>query len=220
MPSTLTSPVVSAVLDRLYEQVAAEDGPAKQRVRDREAELGGRLGQEQRYELYGHAPLAITREVGELLYLLTVARRPRTVVEFGSSLGISALFIAAALRDCGGRLITTELLAAKAEAARGNLREAGLEELVELRVGDARETLRELDESVEVLFLDGRNDLYLEVLRLLEPRLAGHAVIAADLNVEDPDLLPYLRYVSDPASGYLSVAVPLDAGVELSLRTA
>ncbi len=220
MPSTLTSPAVSAVLDRLYEQAAAEDGPAKQRVRDREAELGGRLGQEQRYELYGDAPLAITREVGEMLYLLTVARRPSTVVEFGSSLGISTLFIAAALRDCGGRLITTELLAEKAEAARGNLREAGLEELVELRVGDARETLRELDESVELLFLDGRNDLYLEVLRLLEPRLAGHAVIAADLNVEDPDLLPYLSYVRDPANGYLSVAVPLDAGVELALRTA
>ncbi len=220
MPSTLTSPAVSAVLDRLYEQAAAEDGPAKQRVRDREAELGGRLGQEQRYELYGDAPLAITREVGEMLYLLTVARRPSTVVEFGSSLGISTLFIAAALRDCGGRLITTELLAEKAEAARGNLREAGLEELVELRVGDARETLRELDESVELLVLDGRNDLYLEVLRLLEPGLAGHAVIAADLNVEDPDLLPYLSYVRDPANGYLSVAVPLDAGVELALRTA
>ncbi len=65
----------------------------------------------------------------------------------------------------------------------------------------------------------GRNDLYLEVLRLLEPRLASQAVIVADLNVEDPDLLPYLRYVSEPASGYLSVAVPLDEGVELSLRT-
>ncbi len=220
MPSTLTSPAVSTVLDRLYEQVAAEDGPAKQRVRDREAELGGRLGQEQRYELYGDAPLAITREVGEMLYLLTVARRPRTVVEFGSSLGISTLFIAAALRDCGGRLITTELLAGKAEAARANLLRAGLEDLVELRVGDARETLGELDETVEMLFLDGRNDLYLEVLRLLEPLLAGHAVIAADLNVEDPDLLPYLRYVRDPAGGYLSVAVPLDAGVELTLRTA
>lgn len=219
MTSTLTSPAVSAVLDRLYEVVAAQDGPAKQRVRHREAELGKRLGQERRYELYGDAPLAITREVGNILNLLTVASRPRTVVEFGSSLGISTLFIASALRDCGGRMITTELLAGKADAARGNLQEAGLGDLVELRVGDARETLRDLEDTVEMVFLDGRNDLYLEILRLLEPRLATHAVVAADLNVEDPDLLPYLRYVGTPANGYLSVSVPLDAGVELSVRT-
>jgi predicted O-methyltransferase YrrM len=63
---------------------------AKQRVRDREAQLGGvRLSQPERYELYGEAPQAITREVGQLLYVLTVSRRPRRVVEFGASLGLS-----------------------------------------------------------------------------------------------------------------------------------
>lgn len=215
---TLSSPALVAVLDRLYAKVAAEDEPAKQRVRTREAELGRRLSQEQRYELYGGAPLAIKREVGELLHLLTIARAPRLVVEFGASLGISTLYLASALRDCGGTLISTELLPEKAQAARRNLVEAGLDDLLELRVGDALETLTEVDGEVDVLFLDGRNDLYLDVLRLLEPRLGRAALVAADLNTEDPDLIPYLTHVRDPSNGYLSIEVPLDAGVELSIR--
>jgi predicted O-methyltransferase YrrM len=210
---------VACVLDRLYAVVAAEDEPAKQRVRTREAELGRRLNQAQRYELYGDAPLAITRAVGALLYLLTVSRRPRRVVEFGASLGISTVYLASALRECGGTLLTTEVLAHKAAAARDNLRDAGLDDLVTVRVGDARDTLADVDADVDMLFLDGRNDLYLDVLRLVEPRLATAALVVADLNVEDPDLLPYLHHVRDPANGYFSVAVPLDAGVELSVRT-
>jgi len=218
MASTLGSPAVAAVLDRLYAKVAAEDEPAKQRVHARELELGTRLSQKQRYELYGDAPLAIKREVGELLYLLTVIRRPRMIVEFGASLGISTLHLAAALRDCGGMLITTELLSDKAEAAQRNLADAGLADLVELRTGDALDTLVHLDGEVDILFLDGRNDLYLDILRLLEPRLASAALVVADLNTEDPDLTPYLTHVRNPSNGYISVEVPLDAGVELSLR--
>ena len=220
--STLESPRVLGVLDRLFAQVESQDPPAKQRVRDREIELGGRLSQAQRYELYGEAPLAITREVGELLYVLTVSRRARSVVEFGCSLGLSTIFLAAGLRDIdgAGSLVTTELLSGKANTARENLTDAGLGDLVELRVGDALHTLADLAEPVDLLFLDGRNDLYLPVLRLLEPQLAPDALVAADLNAEDPDLLPYLEHVRDRAHGYFSVNLPLDAGVEVSVRVA
>jgi predicted O-methyltransferase YrrM len=220
MPSTLESSTVVDVLGRLFVQVEQQDPLAKQRVQAREAELGSRLPQAQRYELYGEAPLAIAREVGELLYVLAVSRRAHRVVEFGSSLGISTIYLAAAIRDSddAGSLITTELLPGKAQAAGRHLAEAGLEDLVELRAGDALETLADLAEPVDLLFLDGRNDLYLPVLRLVEPRLAPGALVAADLNVEDPDLLPYLEYVRDPDSGYFSICAPLDDGVELSVR--
>jgi predicted O-methyltransferase YrrM len=204
----------------LHAKAKAEDGPAKERIRAREEALGQRLDQQARYEIYGGAPLAIKRPVGELLYLLVVGARARTIIEFGTSLGISTIYLAAGLRDSGGgSLVTTELLESKAHAARENLAEAGLDDLVDVRVGDARDTLRNLGADIDFLFLDGRNDLYLELLRALEPRLAPSALVAADLSAEDPDLLPYLKHVRDPASGYLSVAVPLDDGVELSLRT-
>ena len=219
MRSTLSSPAVVRLLDRLYARVAAEDEPARQRVRALEARLGRRLSQEQRYEAYGPAPLAIKRDVGKLLYLLTVSRRPRTVVEFGASLGISTLHLASALRDCGGgSLITTELLPGKSDAARANLAEVGLDDLVELRVGDALNTLAQLDRDVDMAFLDGRNDLYLDVLGLLEPHLGSAALVVADLSADDPDLIPYLEHVRDPANGYVSVELPLAAGVEVSVR--
>lgn len=218
--STLRSPTVVDVLGRLFAQVEQEDPLAKQRVQAREAELGSRLPQAQRYELYGEAPLAISREVGELLYVLAMSRRACRVVEFGSSLGISTIFLAAAIRDGAGAgsLITTEMLPSKVQAARRHLTEAGLEDLVELRAGDALHTLADLAEPVDLLFLDGRNDLYLPVLRLVEPRLAPDALVAADLNVDDPDLFPYLEYLRDPDHGYFSIEIPLDAGVEISAR--
>ena len=115
------------VLDRLHAAAEAEDELAKQRVRAREVELGERLGQAERYELYGDAPLAITREVGELLYMLALSRRARWIAEFGASLGISTIYLAAAVADYGvGSLITTELRPSKAEIAHQNLEEAGL----------------------------------------------------------------------------------------------
>jgi predicted O-methyltransferase YrrM len=211
---------VVSVLDRLHVVALAEDEPAKQRVRTREAQLGERLTQTQRYELYGDAPLAIKHEVGELLYVLALSRRARRIVEFGASFGISTIYFAAAARDCGGAsLLTTELRQSKAEIARRNLADAGLAELVELRVGDARQTLTDLDGAVDLLFLDGRNDLYLPVLRVIEPHLARDALVVADLSADDPDLRPYLEHVRNPGNGYFSTRVPLDDGVELSLRT-
>jgi predicted O-methyltransferase YrrM len=103
--------------------------------------------------------------------------------------------------------------------ARRNLADAGLRDLVELRVGDARQTLRVLTEPVDLLFLDGRNDLYADVLRLVEPHLRGNALVVADLSADDPDLLSYLRYVRTASNGYLSIEVPLASGVEVSVRT-
>jgi predicted O-methyltransferase YrrM len=216
--SSLRSPAVSGVLDRLHALSQTEDPIARRRVESREAELGRRLTQERRFELYGEAPLAITRQVGELLHLLVLVKRPRCAVEFGASLGVSTTYIAAALKDCGGSLVTSESHARKAERAQRHLAEAGLAHLVQLRVGDALQTLAHLEQPVDLLFLDGRNDLYLPVLRLVEPRLSPYALVIADLSAEDPDLIPYLDHVRSSDGGYLSVTLPLEAGVELSTR--
>jgi predicted O-methyltransferase YrrM len=85
-----------------------------------------------------------------------------------------------------------------------------------LRVGDALKTLECLAGPVDLLFLDGRNDLYLPVLELVEPHLSPGTLVVADLSAEDPDLLPYLEHVRDSDSRYFSICVPLDDGVELS----
>ena len=208
------------VLERLRRQSEAEDPPAVARMRAYERELGKRVYGRERGAVYGLAPLSIKPDVGQLLYVLAMARRPGTMVEFGASLGFSTIHLAAAARDLGdARVITTELEPEKAEIARRNLAEAGLDDLVDLREGDALETLRDLD-IVDLLFLDGWNNLYLAVLDLLEPALSSGALVIADLSEGDPEQVPYCERMHDPAGGYVSVDVPLDAGVVVSSRAA
>ncbi len=221
MTSALASPRVRAVLQRLHDKADREDRAAKERVRAQERELGVRLAPAQRYELYGDAPLAISREVGALYHLLITGQRARSVVEFGMSHGISTIYLAAALADLGGGwIITTEILPGKADAARQNLMEAGLSDLVEIRVGDALQTLKSVPDEIDVLVLDGRNDQYVPVFGLVQPRLSASAVVLADLGRDDPDLQYYQEYVRDPASGLVSIELPLDAGIEVSVRIA
>jgi predicted O-methyltransferase YrrM len=205
------------VLAELRRLAETEDPPAKLRVQHRERELGRRVWGRERSELYGAAAsLSITDEVGELLCVLVIARRPRTVVEFGASLGFSTIHLAAALRDVGaGTLITTEMDPDKAAAAQQNLIDAGLDDLVDLRVGDALTTLNDIAE-VDLLFLDGWNNLYEPVLDLMQPRLTPGALVVADLSADDPDQVTYVERVQAAGSGYVTVDVPLDAGVVVS----
>ena len=124
--------------------------------------------------------------------------------QFGTSFGISTIYLAAAVRDNrnNGRLITTELSAKKANRARQNVVEAGLSNVVEIREGDAFETLRgEMGEPIELLLLDGWKSLYPPLLELLESRLsAGALIIADDLNIAAEALKSYLQDVSDPVA--------------------
>jgi predicted O-methyltransferase YrrM len=204
---------VLAELRRLSE---AEDPSAKERVLDRERELGRRVWGEERSDAYGPAPLSVTPEVGDLLYVLVLARRPRTVVEFGASHGYSTIHLASAARDVGAcRVITTEIDPSKASAAQRNLAQAGLDDLVEVRVGDALTMLQDVTE-VDLLFLDGWNNLYEPVVDLLQPRLSSGALVVADLSSDDPDQVTYVERMHAPDSGYVSVDIPLDAGVVVS----
>lgn len=157
--------------------------------------------------------------VGELLYMLTRASRPVLSVEFGASLGYSTIHLASALRDLGhGSLISTELSAEKAREARQNLHEAGLADLVDLRVGDAMETLSNVNHDVDLLFLDGWNDLYLPLLTQLRQYFPSGALIIADMSKGDPHHDRYRQHINDPANGYTSIELPLDAGVVISTR--
>jgi predicted O-methyltransferase YrrM len=139
----------------------------------------------------------------------------RWAVEFGTSFGISTLHLAAALRDNGGgRLITSEFEPSKIARARENFAAGGVADLIELREGDALETLaRDLPAQIQLALLDGAKSLYPDVLMLLEPHLAPGALVVADNAERSPE---YLERVRSSAHGYLSV--PFAGDVELSMR--
>ena len=113
-------------------------------------------------------------------------RRAETVVEFGTSFGVSTLWLAAAVHDNGGgRVLTTELEPGKAARSRDTFARAGVGSLVELREGDALETLaRDLPSTIDLVVLDGAKPLYVPVLELLRKALRPGAVVVAD-NVDD-----------------------------------
>jgi predicted O-methyltransferase YrrM len=162
--------------------------------------------------------MPISRRGGELLYILARAMRPKTIVEFGTSYGISTIYLAAAVADNGtGHVVSTELSTTKAAAARANLAEARLADWVTILLGDAMTTLNDPG-PIDLVLLDGWKDSCLALLQSLEPRLASGALVVAD-DIILPSLSGFLEYVRDPANGYVSVAFPVEDGMEISCWT-
>jgi predicted O-methyltransferase YrrM len=192
----------NATLDRMYGEAKAQHD--KLYDASMWQQLEGASTQE-RADALSDFYLPVTPEAGRLLYTLVRATRPETVVEFGMSLGLSGIHLAAAVRDNDtGRVITTELSAAKVATATQNFADAGVADVITVLEGDALATLAQLDRPVGFVLLDGWKELYIPVLLLLEPRLAPGTIVVAD-NTSMPDQQPYLDYVREPANGYVSV---------------
>lgn len=219
--TTLTTEPLASLLRRLFAEADAASAATEAAFADLSEDEQTRLmsSRTDYAALYGRlrdVPIAVSRETGTLLYMLARSSRAKTIIEFGTSFGISTLHLAAALRDNGGgRLITSEFESSKAARARDNLTAADLIDLVEIREGDALQTLSVgLPDTIDLLLLDGAKVLYPEILALVESRLSPNALIVADNADASPD---YLARVRSPGSGYLST--PFAEDVELSMRT-
>lgn len=216
--NTLMSAPVAPLLARLFDEADTACSPALTAVPHAER-LRLLASREEYPRLYGELLkdlwLPVSADTGRLLYLLARSCGASSIVEFGTSFGISSIYLAAALRDNGGgRLLTTEFEPEKARRAAGHLREAGLQDLVELRVGDALQTLAEgLPATIDLVLLDGAKVLYPEILDLLQDRLRPGALVVADNADDSPHYLQRMRAVG---SGYLSL--PFAQDVELSMR--
>ena len=214
--TTLYNIKVRSVLDRLYAANAIQE--ASPPILPQGFSLATSSPQE-RADALAAVYMPISARGGELLYSLVRASRPDTIVEFGTSFGISTIYLAAAVADNGkGHIYTTELSAAKVAAAQRNLLEAGLADKVTILPGDALETLLNVAGPVGLALLDGWKDLCLPVLKLLEPRLAAGALVVGD-DSSFPSMTDYLNYVRDPANGYVSVEFPVEDGMEISCRS-
>ena len=218
MTTTLQDARVASALDRMYTESADQFG----QLRENRAlfERVANASAQERADALSEIYMPVTPDAGRLLYTLVRASRPSTIVEFGMSLGISAIHLASAVRDNGtGRVVTTELSAAKVAAATRTFTETGLADLITVLEGDALTTLTVIDGPIQFVLLDGWKDLYLPVTKLLEPKLSPGALIVAD-NTSMDDTRPYLDHVRDPGNGYVSVNFPVREGdsMEISCR--
>ena len=187
---------IRAVLERLEREDASERGrglPPEQRARQ------------------------VEPTTGRFLFSLVAPQTDCEVLELGGSRGYSTIWLAAGVRHLGGRVLSLEHDPAKVDAWRRNIDEAGLTEWAELRAGDAFEQLPRIDDVFDVVFLDAEKDDYEELFRLAREKLEAGAIVVADNVLSHPDPLAEYSAARQADPSLLSVTVPLDRGLELTV---
>lgn len=193
--STLADKQVSDILSVLNEK-AAIDHRERQHRKTTAASSGETFDRG-----WDTAYLAVTEEQGRFLNFMARAVKARNMVEFGCSFGISTIYLAAAAKDNGGKVVTTDIEPNKVAGATKNLEEAGLRKYVEIRLGDALQTLADVEAPVDLLFMDGAKDLYPALLGLLQSKLKIGAVVLFD-NADKPELASFVSSLENPDSAY------------------
>jgi predicted O-methyltransferase YrrM len=221
MTNSLTEPRIATLLDRLYAEADASHERFKRSMAEKSPEelaawRSNAADYRALYQMAKDVYLAAPRSTARLLYILARSQGAHTIVEFGTSFGNSTVHLAAAVRDNGGGIVIgSEFEPGKVAHARRNITDAGLADVVDIREGDALDTLaHDVPPGVDLVFLDGAKTLYLPVLTLLETQLSGRALVVADNADNAEDYLEYVRRSGD----YLSTG--LDGDIEVSIRTA
>jgi predicted O-methyltransferase YrrM len=169
--------------------------------------------------------VALDRDKAEFCYQLCRANDARRVVEIGTSYGVSTLYLAAAVRDnvhaAGGKgmVVGTEYEPMKAHAAREHFTAAGLSSFVDLREGDLRETLKQIEGPVDFVLVDIWVTLARPALEMVAPRLRPGAIVVCDNTQRHrSEYADYFAFLADPANEFRTMTLPFDGGLELSVR--
>ncbi|WP_431018552.1 O-methyltransferase [Burkholderia cepacia] len=165
--------------------------------------------------------LAVSAETGRFLRNMVLSQRPARILELGSSCGVSTLYFADALRTLGrGMVVATECDALKCARLRGHVETAGLDAYVDLREGDVFETVAELDDTVDMVFIDVWADAYLKLFKQIERLLRPGAVVLADnMYTAEDAVRPYKRYV-DEDPRFSTTTLDFESGVEFTVVVA
>jgi predicted O-methyltransferase YrrM len=159
----------------------------------------------------------VARTTGQFLFALVAPQTDCEVLEIGGSRGYSTIWLSAGVRHLGGRVLSLESDPAKAEAWRSNVADAGLELTAELIEGDAFETLQQLDDVFDVVFLDAEKEDYEPLFALARTKLEPGAVVLADNVLSHEEVLGAYSRARQADPTLESLTVPLDRGLELSV---
>lgn len=203
-----TDPKVAAVFARYAAREAADNARMK--------ELGPAA-----FPIRDEFLLPVGPEVGAFLHALVLARRPRRILELGTSYGYSTLFLADAARAVGARVVTMELADYKQAYAREQLAEAGLADVVDFRLGDAVAMTADDSGTFDFALLDIWKELYLPCFEALYPKLAEEAVICADNMITPEVARPEVRQYREAVRSkpdLQTALLPIGQGIELSVK--
>jgi predicted O-methyltransferase YrrM len=216
---SLDDPRIKAVLSRLHRAAGWSEIPRIISSLPDAARAFSREGAPAfTHALFRTSYTAISAAQGRFLYVAARAIDARNIVEFGTSYGVSTIYLAAAAKDAGGLAIGSEFEREKREAACANLAEAGLADYADIRLGDAQKTLADIPAPVDFVLLDGPKDLNLPILELMIPKLRkGAVVVADDILRFRKAMAPYVEWMQSGRNGFCSASLPIGGGFEYSV---
>src|SRR5712691_1542594 len=160
---------------------------------------------------------AVAPTTGRFLFALVAPQTDCEVLAIGGSRGYSTVWLAAGARYLGGRVLSLEHDPRKIEAWRRNIADAGLEDWAELVEGDARETLPQIDDVFDLVFLDAEKDDYEPFFQLARGKVEQAAVFVADNVLSHPETPAAYSAARQADPTLESLTLPLDRGLELSV---
>lgn len=218
--SVIDDPHLRGLLDGLH---AKSDGQIAEIERFRAGQATHPSTEDEIKTFRSDKLVALDRDKAELCYQLCRATDARHIVEIGTSFGVSTLYLAASVRDnirAGGgtgMVIGTEYEPAKANAARAHFAQAGLSDLIDLREGDLRETLKRVEGPVDFMLVDIWIAMAYPALELVTPHLRPGAIVVCDNTARfRADYADYFAFLG--SNGFRTMTLPFDGGLELSIR--
>ena len=220
--SVLSDPKLQALIDALQAKSQAQEAEtgAWFAERARRGELSWDGLDEKSHRYMSDKFVALEPDKAEFCHLICRSLRATRIVEVGTSFGVSTLYLAAAVRaNGGGVVIGTEHEPAKAAAARETFAAAGLSDLIDLREGDLRETLKVIEGPVDFVLMDIWTEMARPAVELIGPHLRKGGVIVADNTTRVRGAYAkFFEYVEDPANALTSMTLPFAGGLELIVK--
>lgn len=169
--------------------------------------------------------VALDRDKAEFCYQLCRAKKASKIIEVGTSYGVSTIYLAAAVRDNvsafggDGVVIGTEYEPSKAATAREHFARAGLSSFIELREGDLRETLTQIDGPIDFVLMDVWITMARPALELIAPHLSRGAIVVCDNTKDHREFYAdYFSFLNDPRNRFTTMTLPFQGGLEFSVR--
>lgn len=223
MSSPLKDPKLESLVNRLHAQSDTQIDETNVYLarRVQEGTLDGARFDDDMHRFFSDKMVALDRDKAAFCYQLCRALHATRVVEAGTSFGVSTLYLAAAVRDNQGKngiVIGTEYEPKKAQVARANFKEAGLDEFIELREGDLRQTLQDVGGPVDFMLIDIW-EVALPALELVSPHLRRGAIVVCDNTTAFADhYRDYFQFVNNPLNRFRTMTVPFEGGFEITVR--
>lgn len=165
-----------------------------------------------------HRHMAVGPAAGRLINVLARSLKKPKILELGTSLGYSTIWLADAARAASGQVITMELEVEKSNLAHGMAEQAGLAEWVDYQVGDALTLLEALEGPFDFVLVDHWKDLYLPSFLAFRDKLAPGAIVVADNMLRGGTSGSQAEYAAAVRAtpGMSSILLPVGSGLEVS----